>query len=283
MHRDSTGVVQRIEPGAVNWMSAGRGIVHSERTPKDLLDRAHRSHGLQLWVALPEALEDSAPSFQHLPAASIPRVRVAGATVHVVAGSAFGATSPVATSSPTLALVLDFDVASGERGRAARRRRGRARALRRSTIRSRSTASRTTSCTMVVLAPGADARAGGAARRPRRRRRRRIARPPLRLVELRRQHARADPRRRGRLARSALRQGPGRDRIHPASGALPRRAGRRELGAGVSMSALPATASAAPTAVSASGRNPSKASETTRASSGVITPTVPAAPGPTRS
>ena len=58
MHRDSTGVVQRIEPGAVNWMSAGRGIVHSERTPKDLIDKPHRSHGLQLWIALPEALED---------------------------------------------------------------------------------------------------------------------------------------------------------------------------------------------------------------------------------
>jgi len=62
VHRDSTGVVQRIEPGAVNWMSAGRGIVHSERTPKELIGQAHRSHGLQFWVALPEALEDSAPS-----------------------------------------------------------------------------------------------------------------------------------------------------------------------------------------------------------------------------
>jgi redox-sensitive bicupin YhaK (pirin superfamily) len=94
-------------------MSAGRGIVHSERTPKDLLDQPHRTHGLQLWVALPEALEDSAPSFQHLPAARIPRIRVDGATVNVVVGRAFGAASPVATSSPTLALVLDFDVASG--------------------------------------------------------------------------------------------------------------------------------------------------------------------------
>jgi redox-sensitive bicupin YhaK (pirin superfamily) len=113
MHRDSTGVVQRIEPGAVNWMSAGRGIVHSERTPKDLLDQPHRTHGLQLWVALPEALEDSAPSFQHLPAERIPRLRIDGATVHVVVGSAFGQASPVRTSSPTLALVLDFDAASG--------------------------------------------------------------------------------------------------------------------------------------------------------------------------
>ena len=113
MHRDSTGVVQRIEPGAVNWMSAGRGIVHSERTPKELLDKAHRSHGLQLWIALPEAEEDSAPSFQHVPAEAIPRVRIDGATAHVVAGSAYGATSPVKTASPTLAVVFDLDVASG--------------------------------------------------------------------------------------------------------------------------------------------------------------------------
>jgi redox-sensitive bicupin YhaK (pirin superfamily) len=113
MHRDSTGVVQRIEPGAVNWMSAGRGIVHSERTPKDLLDKAHRSHGLQLWIALPEADEDSAPSFQHVPAEAIPRVRIEGATAHVVAGSAYGATSPVRTASPTLAVMFDLDVASG--------------------------------------------------------------------------------------------------------------------------------------------------------------------------
>ncbi|MEO5843374.1 MAG: pirin family protein [Caldimonas sp.] len=115
MHRDSTGVVQRIEPGAVNWMSAGRGIVHSERTPRELVGRDHRSHGLQLWIALPEALEDAAPSFQHIPAERIPRVRLAGATAHVVAGTAFGAASPVETASPTLAVVLDLDVASGAR------------------------------------------------------------------------------------------------------------------------------------------------------------------------
>ena len=113
MHRDSTGVVQRIEPGAVNWMSAGRGIVHSERTPKELIGKAYRSHGLQLWIALPESLEDSAPAFQHVPAEAIPRVRIDGATAHVIAGSAFGATSPVATASPTLAVLLDIDVASG--------------------------------------------------------------------------------------------------------------------------------------------------------------------------
>ena len=106
VHRDSTGVVQRIEPGAVNWMSAGRGIVHSERTPKELIGQAHRSHGLQFWVALPEALEDSAPSFQHVPAERIPRVRIGGATVEVFVGSAFGTTSPVETASPTFAAVI---------------------------------------------------------------------------------------------------------------------------------------------------------------------------------
>ena len=112
MHRDSTGVVQRIEPGAVNWMSAGRGIVHSERRPKDMQAATYRSHGLQLWVGLPEADEDSAPSFQHAPGESIPKVRLEGVTVHVVVGQAFGAASPIATRSPTLALVFDFDVAS---------------------------------------------------------------------------------------------------------------------------------------------------------------------------
>ena len=95
MHRDSTGVVQRIAPGAVNWMSAGRGIVHSERGPKDLQSQTYRNHGLQLWIALPEADEESAPTFQHVPADSIPQVRLDGAVVRVVVGSAFGAASPV--------------------------------------------------------------------------------------------------------------------------------------------------------------------------------------------
>jgi hypothetical protein len=106
VHRDSTGIVQRIEPGAVNWMSAGRGIVHSERTPKELIGRAHRSHGLQFWVALPEAREGSPPSFQHVASERIPRLGIGGATIDVVVGSAFGATSPVETASPTLAAVI---------------------------------------------------------------------------------------------------------------------------------------------------------------------------------
>jgi redox-sensitive bicupin YhaK (pirin superfamily) len=111
MHRDSTGIVQRIEPGAINWMTAGRGIVHSERTPDDLRGVPRRSHGLQLWVALPQAHEEDAPSFEHTPASAIPRVEQGGAQVRVLVGAAFGARSPVHTLSPTL--YLDITLASG--------------------------------------------------------------------------------------------------------------------------------------------------------------------------
>jgi redox-sensitive bicupin YhaK (pirin superfamily) len=102
MHRDSTGVVQRIEPGAINWMTAGRGIVHSERTPDDLRAVTRRSHGLQLWAALPVEHEEDAPSFSHTPADAIPSAVVGNATVRVLIGSAFGLSSPVPTLSPTL-------------------------------------------------------------------------------------------------------------------------------------------------------------------------------------
>lgn len=113
MHRDSTGVVQRIEPGAINLMTAGRGIVHSERTPKDLLGVPRRSHGLQLWLALPAAHEEDRPGFQHVPGAGIPARDVGGVLVRVLIGSAFGLTSPVRTLSPTLYLDLNFGPASG--------------------------------------------------------------------------------------------------------------------------------------------------------------------------
>ncbi|MGY4827908.1 pirin family protein [Sphaerotilaceae bacterium SBD11-9] len=102
MHRDSTGVVQRIEPGAINWMTAGRGIVHSERTPDDLRGVTRRSHGLQLWAALPAEHEEDAPSFSHTPAAAIPSGAVGGVSVRMLIGSAFGLVSPVPTVSPTL-------------------------------------------------------------------------------------------------------------------------------------------------------------------------------------
>jgi len=112
MHRDSTGVVQRIEPGAINWMTAGRGIVHSERTPDDLRQLTRRSHGLQLWCALPAADEEIEPGFAHTPAAAIPALEVGGARVRVLIGSAFGVTSPVATCSPTL--YLDIQLRAGD-------------------------------------------------------------------------------------------------------------------------------------------------------------------------
>ena len=108
VHRDSTGVVQRIEPGAVNWMTAGRGIVHSERTPKDLLGVERRSHGLQLWVAVPEQHEEDAPGFQHVAAHAIPMRAQAGVTIRLLVGEAFSMVSPVATLSPTVYADLDF-------------------------------------------------------------------------------------------------------------------------------------------------------------------------------
>jgi redox-sensitive bicupin YhaK (pirin superfamily) len=111
MHRDSTGVVQRIEPGAINWMTAGRGIVHSERTPDDLRSVTRRSHGLQLWCALPEANEEDVPGFEHTPAAAIPSLALPGGTLRVLIGSAFGITSPVSTLSPTL--YVDFALEPG--------------------------------------------------------------------------------------------------------------------------------------------------------------------------
>lgn len=112
LHRDNLGFEQRIEPGAINWMTAGRGIVHSERRPADLAGQAYTNHGLQLWVALPTALEQVAPSFVHTPADAIPQTEVQGAAVRVLVGEAFGLRSPVATLSPTL--YLDVALAPGQ-------------------------------------------------------------------------------------------------------------------------------------------------------------------------
>jgi len=110
-HRDSIGTFQRIEPGAINWMTAGRGIVHSERTPKDLVGKPHVTHGLQLWAALPKAHEEAEPGFCHTPAADIPEFDTEGARVRVLIGSAFGKTSPVQTYSQTL--YLDVHLKAG--------------------------------------------------------------------------------------------------------------------------------------------------------------------------
>lgn len=113
MHRDSLGSVQEIRPGAINWMTAGRGIVHSERKPESLLDATYVNHGLQLWAALPQAHEEVEPSFVHTEAADIPALDVQGVPVRVLVGEAFGVRSPVATLSQTL--YLDLALPAGAR------------------------------------------------------------------------------------------------------------------------------------------------------------------------
>ncbi len=102
VHRDSLGSHQAIRPGDVNWMLAGHGIVHSERTGPELRQRGGRLHGIQSWVALPTNREGAAPSFVHHPAATIPRVQRPGVDLRVVAGTAYGHESPVGVLSPTL-------------------------------------------------------------------------------------------------------------------------------------------------------------------------------------
>ena len=99
MHRDSLGFVQAIRPGELNWMTAGRGIVHSERCPVALRASGGTLHGLQLWVALPHATEECEPSFEHVESGGLPLVDVQGVPVRVLAGSAYGATASVSVHS----------------------------------------------------------------------------------------------------------------------------------------------------------------------------------------
>lgn len=99
-HKDALGNSQIIEPGAVNWMTAGRGIVHSERTAAADRGQPQTLHGLQLWVALPLEHERGEPSFEHTDASALPQLSIDGVQVRVVAGNAYGARSPVSTLSP---------------------------------------------------------------------------------------------------------------------------------------------------------------------------------------
>ena len=124
MHRDSLGTEQPIKPGAVNWMSAGRGIVHSERTAPERKARGQKLFGIQSWVALPRAAEESAPSFAHHDASALPVISDHGRNVRLIVGSTFGKTSPVKTQSEMIyadiALQADasvpIDAAHEERG-----------------------------------------------------------------------------------------------------------------------------------------------------------------------
>ncbi|MGE5793641.1 MAG: pirin family protein [Bacteroidota bacterium] len=109
LHRDSLGSVQPIRPGDVNWMTAGRGIAHSERTPPELRAAGPGVHGIQTWVALPRASEEVEPSFFHHPKASLPVLELQGATLRVIAGRAFGVRSPVAVFSDTLYAAVDLE------------------------------------------------------------------------------------------------------------------------------------------------------------------------------
>jgi len=100
MHRDTLGSVQEIKPGDVNWMTAGRGIAHSERTDDAVRAAGHRMHGIQSWVGLPLADEEAPPEFHHVGVADLPEKDEGGVTLRLIAGSAFGLTSPVKTFSP---------------------------------------------------------------------------------------------------------------------------------------------------------------------------------------
>ena len=111
LHRDSLGYVQNIQAGAVNWMTAGKGIVHSEKVSEEILASGQKLHGIQVWVALPAERETIEPRFEHYSAGDIPAVQLDGAEARVVIGSAYGASSPVQTESETL--YVDLQINSG--------------------------------------------------------------------------------------------------------------------------------------------------------------------------
>lgn len=113
LHRDSLGSQRRIEPGDLNWMTAGRGIVHSERTPEPERTAGAELHGVQSWVALPQAAEECAPDFTHYSEKELPRFERPGARLHLIAGTAYGLRSPVATASALF--YLDARLEAGAR------------------------------------------------------------------------------------------------------------------------------------------------------------------------
>jgi len=108
LHRDSLGVVQRIRPGAINLMTAGKGIVHSERPGEDI-DRESRLHGIQSWIALPEAQEEIEPAFTHYAQRELPGWQSGGTSIRLIMGELLGHRSPVTTYSRTLYADLSMD------------------------------------------------------------------------------------------------------------------------------------------------------------------------------
>lgn len=124
MHRDSLGIVQPIRPGELNWMTAGHGIAHSERSTDSERERSSRIHGVQAWVALPRASEGEEPRFEHVGSNALPRFTVGNADFTLIAGEAFGRTAPVTTASPLFYLearlaagaTLEIPADLGQRG-----------------------------------------------------------------------------------------------------------------------------------------------------------------------
>lgn len=113
LHRDSIGSVQVIKPGDINLMVAGKGIVHSERTPPEIRETEHSLHALQLWLALPEADEEIDPAFYHYPANELPTTEIGGVSLRVMMGTAYGLTSPVKTFAETL--YIEAHLKAGQR------------------------------------------------------------------------------------------------------------------------------------------------------------------------
>ncbi|EHP41478.1 pirin [Cupriavidus basilensis OR16] len=109
LHHDSLGSKQVIRPGDVNWMTAGSGIAHSERSPQAARDAGPRLHGIQTWVALPKEHENVEPSFHHHPAATLPKLERPGVRMTVIAGDAFGAEAPVKVFSRTLYVAIELE------------------------------------------------------------------------------------------------------------------------------------------------------------------------------
>ena len=109
MHRDTLGSEQEIHPGDVNWMTAGRGIAHSERTGPDTRARGHRLHGIQSWIGLPLKDEEAPPSFQHVASRELPSKSEGGVTLKIITGRAFGLVSPVRVFSDIFYVDAQFE------------------------------------------------------------------------------------------------------------------------------------------------------------------------------
>lgn len=108
-HRDSLGSAEDIEPGEVNWMTSGRGIAHSERTPPRVRAEGHTLHGVQVWVALPEPDQEVAPEFHHHAADALPTIRLPGAELILIAGTGYGEASPVKVFAPMFFIEARLD------------------------------------------------------------------------------------------------------------------------------------------------------------------------------